>query len=174
VFGFAPGTNKVFAAPGSTFNPTTGLVLTSAVLAANPGGQALVFGPLGSPKHAGSVNVDYRVPLGSGKVTLHGDWVRSSHYLAGAPAIYVTNINATGTAQTRATVYNPGVSANRFNARVGYVDFPLSGSATGEITFWIKNITNRGDAGFAFNTGAAALFMPVAPRTFGADLRLKF
>jgi len=174
IYGYDPVTLKIFAIDGATYSPTTGLVLPQAVVAAHPGSRTIVQGPMGTPKHAGSINLDYEHPFAEGRIVFHADWTRTSNYLTGSPSIYVTDINAAGTTQTVVPNYNPGVSTNLTNARIAYADFPIAGAAKGELALWVKNAFNRASPTYAFNSGINGSVFVGAPRTMGVDLRVTF
>lgn len=139
-----------FLATG-TANDITGFVVDAATAAAHPNSIIIWQRSQNTPKHAASIAGDYIVPLGDVNLALHGDWVYTSSMVPGAPGIYVTNVT-NGMAVPK-PVYNGGVSTNRFNARMSFQDIPLAGGATGEVTLWVKNITNTADGAFAFAAG---------------------
>lgn len=172
LFGFDIATLVPFA-PNATFSPQTGLIPDAATRAAHPGSQLLLVGPLGTPKHSGSINVDYVVPAGESNILFHVDWVRTSRFVNGSPEIARTNILADGTA-VPLPGFNAGTSANRVNARVAFRDIPLTGSATGEFALWAKNLFDHLDRAFAFAAGINSVVVPAPPRVIGAEFRVKF
>lgn len=160
--------------PTATFSPQTGLIPDAATIAAHPNSQLLLIGPLGTPKHAGSINVDYEMPLPSGNLLFHVDWTRSSTFINAAPEIAKTQISATGVVTTFPS-FNGGASSNRVNARIAFRDIPISGSdITGEFSIWAKNLFNEVDRAFAFVSGLNSVTILQPPRTMGADFRIRF
>lgn len=163
-----------------TWSDATGLIPDAATLAAHPNSVMILLGPQGTPKHAGSVAVDYEIKTGSGRLAFHADWVKSTKQFVGAPAIYQTIV--IGGVATPAQRYNSGITTNRYNANLSFRDIALAGT-TAEIRLWMKNIFNHADGAFAFPAGngiSAATPHPNSiiyvqpPRTFGADLTVNF
>jgi iron complex outermembrane recepter protein len=160
-----------------------GAIIPSAATLLARAGQPLIiakFNMVGAPKHAGSLGLDYRVPVGSANFLFHADWARSGIFST-SPSVAVTTVSAAGVVSPRPT-YNPGVSTNRVNAQIGITDIPLGGT-TADIVFWGKNIFDHVDGGYAFGSGnglsaaqniAQTTVFLQPPRTYGVDFRIKF
>lgn len=172
LMGFDIATKAPFI-PTATFTPQTGLIPDAATVAAHPNSQLLLIGPVGTPKHSGSVNVDYVVPMGESNVLFHVDWAASSNFLTASPEITKTNITAAGAVVPLAG-YNAGASTNRVNARIAFRDIPINSSATAEFGLWAKNLFDHLDSAFAFAVGVNSVIVPQPPRVLGADFRIRF
>ena len=166
--------------PGYTFSPVTGLVPTAATLAAHPNSAMYALSQVGAPKWAGSLSLDYLLPLQDDtKLAFHMDWSRSSQFYA-SPVRYVTSVT-NGVATPRPT-YNAGVTNDRVNVRFAWRDVKI-GPSTAEFSLYVNNALNHIDRAFAFAAGNAlnvtqqaaqsAIYLQ-PPRVFGAEARLEF
>jgi iron complex outermembrane receptor protein len=169
------------AAPSG--NCAGGLVVSPEDMAAHPNSTFLQLLGIGAARHSGSVSVDFSQRIDPGIFNIHFDWTRSSSMICCAPYRLATFINATGTVQSPAPRYNPGVSTNRINARMSFSEIPLRSGVKGELSFWVKNLLNHVDlaqlfpAGNALNASqpypqAATYLQP--PRTMGGEFRIQF
>jgi len=173
---------QAFTLSGYTFRADGALIPSAADLAAHPNATYVQLAPVGSPKHSGSISLDYTYPVGSlGNLSFHGEWVRASHAYVAAPTPLVTVASA-GVATPRPTYVSP-TRTNRFNARIALKDIPLSNGLTGELSFWGKNIFNHIDIAHAFAAGNRLTVVQTAPqsalylqppRTYGVEFRVKF
>ena len=177
IVGIDPATRRGFSANG-TLNGLNQLIPDAATVAAHPDSNVYLFEQNGAPKHSGSVNVDYTIPLGVSSLALHIDWVRSGQAYT-SQVRYVTQI-AAGVVSPR-NAYNAGVSSNRVNFRTTLADIPL-GNVRGEVALWGKNVFNHVDAAYSFSSGnKATATQPTRstvylqpPATYGVDFRIKF
>lgn len=172
LFGYDNTTLAPFV-PNATFSPQTGLIPDAATVAAHPNSQIILVGPLGTPRHSGSINVDYVVPLGVSNVLFHGDWTRTARFLNSSPETARTTISATGVVAPQPG-FNAGASANRANARVAFRYIPVAGAATAEFSLWVKNVFNHADRAFSFVSGINSPTVLQPPRTMGAEFRIQF
>lgn len=173
LFGYDLATLAPFA-PKATFSPEAGLIPDAATIAAHPNSQIMMIGPLGTPKHSGSINLDYVLPISDSNLLFHVDWSRTTNFINASPELAKTQISSTG-ALTVQSGYNGGASTNRVNARIAFRDIPLIGtSAKGEFGLWAKNMFNHVDQSFAFISGLNSPTILQPPRTIGADFRITF
>ena len=157
-----------------------GLTPDAATIAAHPNSTIIKLGPQGTPRHAGSIAVDWEHQLDMGLLAFHGDWVANTKMFVGAPAIYQTLIvNGVVNRQAR---YNSGITTSRFNASVALREIKL-GSSSADLRLWVKNIFNHADGAFAFPAGNAlsataprpnSIIYLQPPRTFGGELTFRF
>ncbi|GAY21741.1 TonB-dependent receptor [Sphingobium fuliginis] len=166
--------NATSFVPNATFSPTSGLIPDAATIAAHPGSQILLIGPLGTPKHSVTINADYVLPAGGSDILLHFDWTKTTKLLSGSPEITKTNINPDGSF-TPLSGFNPGARTDRANARIAFRRIPLlNSSTTGEFSLWVKNLFDHVDRAFGFASGVNGPSIPQPPRTMGADFRVQF
>ena len=183
--GIDAGTINSFALTNPSFNAQGGLVPSAADVAAHPNASFIQLYPIGSPRHSGSISVDYSVPLGEHNLSAHLEWVRSGNMVVASPVRVVTNSRTAGgvTTVTPNPYYVAPVSTNRVNGRLTLGDIALGGSMNAEFSVWGKNIFNHVDGSHAFGSGNALtpnMPQPMSsvylqpPRTFGGDLRITF
>ena len=175
-------TLKSFVLTGYTFRADGGLIPSAADLTAHPNATYVQLAPVGSPKHSGSVSLDYTYPVGSlGRLAFHGEWVRSGDAYVAAPTPLVT-VASGGTATPKPTYVSP-ISTNRVNARLALKDIPLAGGTKAELSLWGKNILNHVDAAHGFAAGNSLNITQTAPqsavylqppRTYGVEMRIQF
>ena len=175
-------TLRAFVLSGYTFRADGALIPSASDLAAHPNATYVKLAPVGSPKHSGSVSLDYMFPVGSlGNLAFHGEWVRASEAYVAAPTPLVT-VASNGTATPRPT-YVGSTFTNRVNARLALKDIPLANGVSGELSLWGKNIFNHIDVAHAFAAGNRLTVVQTAPqsalylqppRTYGVEFRVKF
>jgi len=173
---------KSFVLTGYTFRADGALIPSAADLAAHPNATYVQLAPVGSPKHAGSISLDYTYPVGSlGNLSFHGEWVRAGNAYVAAPTPLVTV--ASGGVATPKPNYVAPTSTNRVNARLALKDIPLASGISGELSLWGKNIFNHIDVAHAFAAGNGLSVASTAPqsavylqppRTYGVEFRVKF
>ncbi|MDL5365374.1 TonB-dependent receptor [Xanthomonas sp. NCPPB 2654] len=114
--------------------------------------------PLYAPENAGSVGIDYLVPLGASALKFHLDGNWSDGY-------YTSEVEQTLTD-----------SSFVVNARVALIDVPLGSSgATAEFSLWSRNLLDEEHLFYTSNTaslGTYGIFND--PRTFGLDVAIRF
>ncbi|MBB5876154.1 TonB-dependent receptor [Xanthomonas sp. 3498] len=121
------------------------------------GNPLVTVQPLFAPKNAGSVGIDYLLPLGASalKFYLGGNWSDG----------YYTEVE-----QMLAD------SSFLVNARVALIDVPMGSSgATAEFSLWSRNLLDEEHLFHAINTaslGTYGIFND--PRTFGFDVAIRF
>ncbi|MGC4250031.1 MAG: TonB-dependent receptor [Sphingobium sp.] len=112
-----------------------------------------------TPKNAGTGSIDYEMPVGFGRLRAHVDVNLADGYL----------ISPVETAHTDPTF--------TVNGRLSIGEIPLGRDAQMELSLWSRNLLNR-EQKFLYSevaypvTGNNAIFNE--PRTFGADLTIKF
>ena len=135
--------------------------VATAVSAPNPfleGNPLVTVLPLYAPRNAGSVGINYLIPLSSSALKLHLDGNWSDGY-------YTTELE-------------PSFSDSSFvvNARIALVDIPLNKTgATAEISLWARNLLN--EEHLLYKTASALLGTQGVfndPRTFGIDATVRF
>lgn len=168
--------------PGVTIAPSGAIIPDAATLAAHAG-EPLTIGKFvlqSAPTSSGSIGLDYKRPVGPVKLVFHADWVTSTSFST-TPSVGITTVSQTGVV-TPLPTYNPPFANSRVDARVGITDIRLAGT-TADLTFWCKNLLDHVDVAYSYGSGnslspaqniaqASAFLLP--PRTFGADLRIKF
>lgn len=195
VIGIDPTTLKTFTPAGVTYLPSGpcpaapagncagALIPSAADIAAHPGSSFLQLLGIGAARHAGSVSLDFSQPIAQSRFNFHIEWTKSSRMTCCAPYKLLTVVNAAGTVASPSPRYNPGVSTNRINTRIGIADIMLDSGLKGELSFWVKNLLNQVDLAQLFPAGnglsaaqpypqAAAYLQP--PRTLGGEFRLQF
>ncbi|MEB1527589.1 TonB-dependent receptor [Xanthomonas sp. WHRI 7945] len=114
--------------------------------------------PLYAPENAGSIGIDYLVPLGASALKFHLDGNWSDGY-------YTSEVEQTLTD-----------SSFVVNARVALIDVPLGSSgATAEFSLWSRNLLDEEHLFYTSNTaslGTYGIFND--PRTFGLDVAIRF
>ncbi|MET0282174.1 MAG: TonB-dependent receptor [Steroidobacteraceae bacterium] len=146
-------------------NLTLGLNYTltdiDALRAPNPyvaGNPLATVLPLYAPKKAGSVTVDYRVPMGASALKFHVDGNWSDGY-------YTSEIEQTLTD-----------SSFVVNARVALVELPLNElGATAEFALWARNLLDEEHLqhkSTSASLGTYGIFND--PRTYGIEARIRF
>ena len=114
--------------------------------------------PLYAPKNAGSLAVDYLLPLGAAALKFHvdGNW---------SDGFYTSEIEQTLTD-----------SSFVVNARVALIDVPLNGTgATAEFALWSRNLLDEQHLFYKSSStslGTYGIFND--PRTFGAEISIRF
>jgi iron complex outermembrane receptor protein len=114
--------------------------------------------PLYAPKKAGSLAVDYRIPMGASALKLHvdGNW---------SDGFYTSEIEQTRTDKSFVV-----------NARLSLVELPLNdGGATAEVALWARNLL---DEEHLFHKSSSATLGTYGifndPRTYGIEARVRF
>ncbi len=132
-----------------------------ALKAPNPyvaGNPLVTVLPLFAPENAGSLSVDYLVPLGASALKFHVDGNWSDGY-------YTSEIEQT-----------PTDSSFIVNARIALIDVPLNGSgATAEFALWSRNLLDEQHLFYKSSSavlGTYGIFND--PRTFGAEVSIRF
>ncbi|MBN6149274.1 TonB-dependent receptor [Xanthomonas sp. AmX2] len=114
--------------------------------------------PLYAPENAGSVGIDYLLPLGASALKFHLDGNWSDGY-------YTSEVEQTLTD-----------SSFVVNARLALIDVPMGGSgATAEFSLWSRNLLDEEHLFYTSNTaslGTYGIFND--PRTFGLDVAIRF
>ncbi len=132
-----------------------------ALQAPNPyveGNPVVTVLPLYAPKNAGSLAVDYLLPLGAAALKFHvdGNW---------SDGFYTSEIEQTLTD-----------SSFVVNARVALIDVPLNGTgATAEFALWSRNLLDEQHLFYKSSStslGTYGIFND--PRTFGAEISIRF
>ncbi|HYG06265.1 MAG TPA: TonB-dependent receptor [Stenotrophomonas sp.] len=123
-----------------------------------PGNPSVTVLPLYAPENAGSVAIDYLLPLRASALKFHVDGNWSDGY-------YTSEVEQTLTD-----------SSFVVNARIALVDVPMGNSgATAEFSLWSRNLLDEEHLFYTSNTaglGAYGIFND--PRTFGFDIALRY
>jgi len=183
--GIDSATLSSFVLNNPTIRADGALIPSASDVAAHPNAQFLQLYPIGAPKHAGGVSLDYVTPVSTfGRLSFHAEWVRAGDMIVASPVRLFT-LAATAAAPGSPTIVTPRPyyvapsSSNRVNGRVSLGDIALASGAKAEISIWAKNLFNHVDISHAFAAGNADLPTRSAvylqpPRTYGADLRITF
>lgn len=120
--------------------------------------QTVTVLPLYAPKNAGSLAVDYLLPLGAPALKFHLDGNWSDGYYA---------------SETDQTLTDDSFVVN---ARLAVIDVPLNGNgATAEFSLWSRNLLDEKHLFYGSQSatiGKYGIFND--PRTFGFDVSLRF
>ena len=124
-------------------------------VAGNPLARVL---PLNAPKNAGSLAVDYRIPLGGRDLKFHldGNW---------SDGFYTSELEQTLTD-----------SSFIVNSRLSLADVPLAGfGATAEFSLWARNLLDEEHIFYkSINSTLGTYGIFNEPRTYGVEARLRF
>lgn len=123
-----------------------------------PGNPLVTVLPLLSPENAGSVGIDYLLPLGASALKFHldGNW---------SDGFYTSEIEQTLTDDSFVV-----------NARIALLDVPMGSSgATAEFSLWARNLLDEEhlfQTSHSASLGSYGIFND--PRTVGFDIAIRF
>ena len=144
-----------------TLNFDYAYTLAGTVDAPNPyveGNPLVTVRPLFAPRNAGSLGINYVIPLRSSALKLHLDGNWSDGYYT--------------------STYEPAITDSAFvvNARVALLDVPLDKTgATAEFSLWARNLFDERHLFYkstSASTGSYGIFTD--PRTYGVDVTVRF
>lgn len=127
------------------------------------------FYSIQTPKHSGSVAVDYVTPsFGLGKIAFHLDYAFSSHFWTTPGGQLVASFGP--------TYSRPATRTNMMNGRLALQDVALGG-AKAELAVFVKNLLDDHHYTYAFDgagSGGGFAEYQTFPRTYGVELRVRY